>query len=86
MKIIAALIAILIFILIFSDKLIEKYGSGALIQLYAKGPMDTYLSGDAWKHQWYPWGYGGYYGYPYGRYIGRYPYYRRRFGYPYRYY
>lgn len=60
---------------------------GSLIQLYAKGPQDTYLTGDAWKYipPWYNYGYnnygsyGGYGGYNnygrYGRYKYNYPYY-----------
>ena len=28
----------------------EGYSQAALIQLYAKGPQDTYLTGDAWKY------------------------------------
>lgn len=33
----------------------EKYSQGALVQLYAKGPQDAYLTGDAWKYipPWY---------------------------------
>lgn len=36
-------------------KTIEHYNLGALIQLHAKGPQDTYLTGDAWKYipPWY---------------------------------
>lgn len=67
--------------------------NGALVQLVAKGPQDTYLTGDAWKY--YPWWFNGAYDYPYryayaypynrrgfwfpGRYTGKYPYYRRFF-------
>ena len=40
----------------------EHYGEGALIQLMAKGPQDTYLTGDAWKY--IPPYYYGYYEYP----------------------
>ncbi len=56
----------------------EKYSDAALIQLYAKGPEDTYLSGDAWKHvpwwyyQAYP-GVGPYYSPYYGANLWNYP-------------
>ena len=43
----------------------EHYGEGALIQLMAKGPQDTYLTGDALKYMYYPIVYDPYYGYPY---------------------
>ena len=53
----------------------EHYGSGALMQLYAKGPQDTYLTGDATKYipYWYypmslwnnPTRYGSSWYYPY---------------------
>jgi len=61
---------------------------GALVQLYAKGPLDTYLSGDAWKHQYYPYYFSPYYPYPSIRhqyYWGNFrPYrYRYRYRYPY---
>ena len=37
------------------DKTYENYGTGAILQLVAKGPMDTYLTGDAEKYipPWY---------------------------------
>lgn len=87
--------AIIIFVLFNKKK--EGYSQAALIQLTAKGPQDTYLTGDAWKYipPWYYGGYGGYGGY--GRYggwysgypwnistrLGKRPYY---WNYPYRYY
>ena len=43
-----ALFAILIYIIIFTDiQLIEDFGTspGTLVQLYAKGPQDLYLTG-----------------------------------------
>jgi hypothetical protein len=53
----------------------EHYGSGALMQLYAKGPQDTYLTADAAKYipYWYypmslwnnPTRYGNSWYYPY---------------------
>jgi hypothetical protein len=47
-NIIIAVIAILIYILIFTDiQLMEDFGTspGTMIQLYAKGPQDQYLTG-----------------------------------------
>jgi len=47
-NIILVVIAILIYILIFTDiQLIEDFGTspGTLVQLYAKGPQDYYLTG-----------------------------------------
>lgn len=38
----------------------EHYNMGVINQLQAKGPQDTYLTGDAWKY--IPW---WYYNYPY---------------------
>ena len=41
----------------------EGYSMGALTQLYAKGPQDTYLTGDAWKYippYYYNYGWGPY--------------------------
>lgn len=63
----------------------EKYSQAAITQLIAKGPQDTYLSGDAWKYippYGYPGyiSYGGYGYYPYGYYGSRY--YRGHSGYP----
>lgn len=64
--------------LVFVDQL-EGY-NGALLQLVAKGPQDTYLTGDAWKYippyyyglGGYPWynatRLGKYYGYYYPKY------------------
>ena len=61
------LLIILILVIWFFKKdrdVKEGISQGALTQLYAKGPMDTYLTGDAWKYiPW--WYYSGYYGYPY---------------------
>ena len=39
----------------------EGYSQAALLQLYAKGPQDTYLTGDAWKYippYYYNYGWG----------------------------
>ncbi len=41
---------IIIFWLLSRDSTKEHYNLGALIQLHAKGPQDTYLTGDAWKY------------------------------------
>lgn len=57
------------------NKTIENY-DGALTQLYAKGPQDSYLSGVGTTEV-----------YPHGYYIGKYPYYRFHFNYvPYGFY
>lgn len=67
----------------------EHYGSGALVQLYAKGLQDTHLTYDAYKYLYNP--YYGYYPYvesvwnnptryPYS-YYGYYPY-RRNYVFP----
>ena len=77
-------IIIIIFFIIALITLFDYHGNqkegynGALLQLVAKGPQDTYLTGDAWKY--IPPYYYGYGGYPYfwynatrpGRYYGRY--------------
>ena len=48
-------------IFLFSCRnIIEHYGSGALIQLFSKGPQDTYLTADAEKYLWYPFSPYGY--------------------------
>jgi len=47
--IIIVLIFITIFI-IFINNDIKEHHNGALIQLVAKGPQDTYLTDDAWKY------------------------------------
>jgi hypothetical protein len=80
------------FVLFLTKYHIEPYGQGALVQLTAKGPQDTYLTGDADKYLW--WNYPGwvpgdpypwyYYVNPSGRkkqfrYAGIYPYYWREF-------
>lgn len=65
MNILFIVIALLALLLISTRKK-EKYNQGALIQLFAKGPQDTYLTGDAWKY--IPWYYGSYPYYSYGRY------------------
>lgn len=56
--IITIIVIILIIIVLLERK--EGYSAGALTQLMAKGPQDTYLTGDAWKY--IPW---WYYNYPY---------------------
>lgn len=40
----------------YLNKMVEGFSSGALIQLVAKGPQDTYLSGDAEKYIRYYYG------------------------------
>lgn len=82
---IVAIVIVASLFLIWSQMDTIEGSNGALLQLVAKGPQDTYLTGDAWKY--YPWPYYGSYRYPYSRYgsrfpgsyIGKYPYYRRRF-------
>jgi hypothetical protein len=74
------ILTIIIFFLYKKNR--ETYSPAAMLQLTAKGPQDTYLSGDAWKYipPWY-YGYGGYsrYGNPwnyrYGGWNSRYPWY-----------
>jgi len=74
------IVAVIILFLLSSSNTVtkEKYSDAALIQLYAKGPEDTYLSGDAWKHV--PWlyytaypGVGPYYSPYYGANLWNYP-------------
>lgn len=55
-------IIVLAVVLFTSSDKKEGYNQGALIQLFAKGPQDTYLTGDAWKYippfyynYWGPW-------------------------------
>lgn len=52
-SIIILIIVIVLIMIAFVSK--EHYNQGALIQLAAKGPQDTYLTGDAWKYipYWY---------------------------------
>ena len=52
-------VCLLSFILNFFSTNSEHYSQAALTQLVAKGPMDTYLTGDAWKYL-YPYYYGHY--------------------------
>ena len=65
------LILLVIIILFVYKKDKETYSPASMIQLTAKGPQDTYLSGDAWKYipPWY-YGYG-----KYGGWNSRYPWY-----------
>ena len=55
-RIIIIIILLIILFLLYKHQQ-EKYGSGALLQLYAKGPQDRYLT----YNPVYP--YYGYYGY-----------------------
>ena len=50
-----AIIVIVTLIFYLYKKNKEHYNLGTLIQLHAKGPQDTYLTGDAWKYipPWY---------------------------------
>lgn len=60
--IIAIIIAFIVFLLLYK-KNIEGYGSpsgAALLQLVAKGPQDSYLTGDTNKY----WDYYGFNNYP----------------------
>jgi hypothetical protein len=41
---------VIIFIYLAGQDKKEGYSMGALTQLFAKGPQDTYLTGDAWKY------------------------------------
>ena len=59
--IIVIILIVIAYLFLTNDKQIEGIGTGALIQLYAKGPQDTYLSGDAAKY-WPYWGPYYYYG------------------------
>jgi hypothetical protein len=43
------LLTLFVILSLVADKK-ESYNLGALNQLMAKGPQDTYLSGDAWKY------------------------------------
>ena len=77
--VIAIIILVAICLLAFMSDKKEAIGTGALIQLQAKGPQDTYLTGDAWKY-FPPWYYNSFWG-PYGpfyiptRNLKYYPYY-----------
>lgn len=85
-KIIFAIIILVILYLYINKDYNEAYSQAALTQLVAKGPQDTYLTGDAWKYI-PPYGYYGYYGnyYPNSYYPYRYGDYPYSF-YPYNYY
>ena len=47
------IIGTIMFISLHQDVKIEDFGGGALTQLYAKGPQDTYLSEDAYKYLYF---------------------------------
>ena len=64
MLILIGILLILLVLYLYSSYA-EPYGEGAYIQLMAKDAQDTYLTGDAWKHMYYPY-YDPYYGYVYG--------------------
>jgi hypothetical protein len=72
------LLTIIILAALLIDYKIEKFsgGSGALLQLYAKGPQDLYLTKDAEKHMFY-------YMHPYREFIWNNP--TRLYRYPFRY-
>lgn len=86
---ITIIIFALIMMYLFFGQRKESYGDGALIQLMAKGPQDTYLTGDAWKYMYWPYYYNAWpYNYydvrpkkalRYPRYVGPYPYYYSAF-------
>lgn len=59
MELIFVFLLILVVVMTISYKK-EPFNMGAINQLMAKGPQDTYLTGDAWKY--IPW---WYYNYPY---------------------
>ena len=40
--------------ILFLYRKTEKFSQGAWTQLVAKDAQDTYLTGDAWKHMYYP--------------------------------
>ena len=64
---IIVVVVLTIFLIIISESSNTKkehYSMGAINQLMAKGPQDTYLTGDAWKYIPY-W----YYNYPYSTYL-----------------
>lgn len=44
----------------YNNNGLKEHYNGALIQLMAKGPQDTYLTGDAekWMRYYYPYSYG----------------------------
>jgi len=51
---------ILLIVFIYEPKNKETYDSAAITQLIAKGPMDTYLTGNVWKYipyNYYGWNY-----------------------------
>ena len=50
--VIVVIVGLIIFISLHSDIKIEGF-SGALTQLYAKGPQDTYLTNDAYKYLYF---------------------------------
>jgi hypothetical protein len=57
------LVGLIVIIIVYRYRY-ELYGDGALIQLYAKGPEDMYLTGDAYKYI-PPVFYNYYWNYPY---------------------
>jgi hypothetical protein len=47
------LVIAVLFCITNSAKIAEHFGTGALVQLYAKGPQDTYHTKDAYNHMWW---------------------------------
>ncbi len=66
-KRITIIIILLIILFLLYKHQREKYGSGALLQLYAKGPQDRYLTDNKYSYPYFPYNpvypYYGYYGY-----------------------
>ena len=48
--VIIVLFGIAVSVMLKDNGYIEAISQGALMQLYAKGPMDTHLTADAWKY------------------------------------
>ena len=66
--IIVAVLLVIVLLILFFKNTKEGYSPAALTQLVAKDPQDTYLTGDAWQHMYYPYS-------PYDAYVWGYPYY-----------
>ena len=86
-------ICLIIFILVLvtysKSQTTEHYSMGALTQLMAKGPQDTYLTGDAAKYMalYYPYGYPNFvWNNPTRLYNKYFPYYYYSGLFPYRFY
>ncbi len=48
--VIIVLVTLILLFVLYKETRVEHHDSGAIIQLMAKDPQDSYLTGDAWKY------------------------------------